>query len=62
MGNVNIKINGMPLSVPKDSTVLESARQAGSEVRIRSGSDYSQTSVPEALERIRQRAAEVAGK
>lgn len=37
-------------------------RQAGSEIRIRSGSGYSQTSVPEALERIRRRAAEGAGK
>lgn len=26
---VNIKINGMPLSVPKGSTILEAARQAG---------------------------------
>jgi NADP-reducing hydrogenase subunit HndD len=27
--SVNIKINGMPLSVPKGSTILEAARQAG---------------------------------
>lgn len=27
--NVNIQINGMPLSVPKGSTILEAARQAG---------------------------------
>lgn len=27
--NVNIKINGMPLSVPSGSTILEAARQAG---------------------------------
>lgn len=26
MENVNIKINGMPYSVPKDSTILEAAR------------------------------------
>lgn len=32
MENVNIKINGMPLSVPKDSTILEAARQAGIEI------------------------------
>ena len=29
MDMVNIKINGMPLSVPKGSTILEAARQAG---------------------------------
>ena len=29
MDMVNIKINGMPLSVPKNSSVLEAARQAG---------------------------------
>ncbi|MFZ2538888.1 MAG: NADH-dependent [FeFe] hydrogenase, group A6 [Oscillospiraceae bacterium] len=29
MGNVNIKINGMPIAVPKDSTILEAARTAG---------------------------------
>ena len=29
MDMVNIKINGMPLSVPKDSTILEAARYAG---------------------------------
>ncbi|WP_312643954.1 NADH-dependent [FeFe] hydrogenase, group A6 [Hydrogenoanaerobacterium sp.] len=29
MDMVNIKINGMPLSVPKDSTILEAARVAG---------------------------------
>ncbi len=32
MENVNIKINGMPLSVPKDFTILEAARQAGIEI------------------------------
>lgn len=32
MDMVNIKINGMPLSVPKDSTVLEAARYAGIEI------------------------------
>lgn len=29
METVNIKINGMPLTVPKNSTILEAARQAG---------------------------------
>ena len=29
---VNIKINGMPLSVPADSTVLEAARLAGIDI------------------------------
>src|SRR5659263_24832 len=29
MDMVNIKINGMPLSVPKGLTILEAARQAG---------------------------------
>ena len=29
MANVNIKINGMPLSVPQGSTILEAARLAG---------------------------------
>ena len=29
---VNIKINGMPLSVPKDSTILEAARYAGIQI------------------------------
>ena len=29
MEMVNIKINGMPLSVPKNSTILEAARSAG---------------------------------
>ena len=29
MENVNIKINGMPLSVPQGSTILEAARYAG---------------------------------
>lgn len=32
MDMVNIKINGMPLSVPKGSTILEAARQAGIEI------------------------------
>ena len=32
MDMVNIKINGMPLSVPKDSTVLEAARYAGIDI------------------------------
>ena len=32
MENVNIKINGMPLSVPKDATVLEACRLAGIQV------------------------------
>ena len=32
MEMVNIKINGMPLSVPKDSTILEAARYAGIEI------------------------------
>jgi len=32
MGNVNIKINGMPLSVPGDSTILEAARIAGIDI------------------------------
>jgi NADP-reducing hydrogenase subunit HndD len=32
MEMVNIKINGMPLSVPKGSTVLEAARYAGIEI------------------------------
>ncbi len=32
MEMVNIKINGMPLSVPKDSTILEAARHAGIEI------------------------------
>lgn len=29
MENVNLKINGMPITVPKDSTILEAARLAG---------------------------------
>ena len=29
---VNIKINGMPFSVPKDSTILEAARYAGIQI------------------------------
>ena len=29
---VNIKINGMPLSVPEGSTILEAARFAGIEI------------------------------
>jgi NADP-reducing hydrogenase subunit HndD len=32
MDMVNIKINGMPLSVPKNSTVLEAARYAGIDI------------------------------
>lgn len=32
MDMVNIKINGMPLSVPKDSTILEAARLAGIQI------------------------------
>ncbi|MFA9381021.1 MAG: 2Fe-2S iron-sulfur cluster-binding protein, partial [Acetanaerobacterium sp.] len=32
MENVNIKINGMPLSVPKNTTILEAARDAGVEI------------------------------
>ncbi|MCI8442222.1 MAG: 2Fe-2S iron-sulfur cluster binding domain-containing protein [Provencibacterium sp.] len=32
MEMVNIKINGIPLSVPKGSTILEAARQAGIEI------------------------------
>ncbi|MEM1484525.1 NADH-dependent [FeFe] hydrogenase, group A6 [Oscillospiraceae bacterium PP1C4] len=32
MEMVNIKINGMPLSVPKNSTILEAARSAGIEI------------------------------
>ncbi len=32
MENINIKINGMPLSVPKGSTILEAARYAGVEI------------------------------
>lgn len=32
MDMVNIKINGMPLSVPKESTVLEAARYAGIDI------------------------------
>lgn len=32
MDMVNIKINGMPLSVPKDSTILEAARYAGIQI------------------------------
>ncbi len=32
MENVNIKINGMPLSVPKNYTILEAARDAGIEI------------------------------
>ena len=32
MDMVNIKINGMPLSVPKGSTILEAARYAGIEI------------------------------
>jgi len=32
MEMVNVKINGMPLSVPKDSTILEAARHAGVEI------------------------------
>ena len=29
---VNIKLNGMPLSVPKNYTILEAARSAGIEI------------------------------
>ena len=32
MEMVNIKINGMPLSVPQGSTILEAARYAGIEI------------------------------
>ena len=32
MDMVNIKINGMPLSVPKNSTILEAARFAGIDI------------------------------
>ena len=32
MENVNIKINGIPLSVPKDYTILEAARANGFEI------------------------------
>lgn len=32
MENVNIKINGMPLSVPKGTTILEAARELGIEI------------------------------
>ena len=32
MDMVNVKINGMPLSVPKNSTVLEAARYAGIDI------------------------------
>ena len=32
MENVNIKINGLSLSVPKNSTILEAARMAGIEI------------------------------
>ena len=32
MEMVNIKINGMPLSVPKNSTILEAARSAGIQI------------------------------
>ncbi len=32
MGNVNIKINGMPMSVPADYTILKAAREAGIEI------------------------------
>ena len=32
MENVNITINGMELSVPKGSTILEAARIAGIEI------------------------------
>ena len=32
MEMVNIKINGMPLSVPAGSTILEAARQHGIEI------------------------------
>lgn len=32
MDTVNIKINGIPLSVPKDITILEAARQAGIQI------------------------------
>lgn len=32
MGNVNIKINGMPLSVPNGISILEAARSAGIEI------------------------------
>ena len=32
MEMVNIKINGMPLSVPKGSTILEAARMGGIEI------------------------------
>lgn len=32
MDMVNVKINGMPLSVPKDSTILEAARYAGIQI------------------------------
>ena len=32
MDTVNVKINGMPLSVPKESTILEAAREAGIDI------------------------------
>ena len=32
MDTVNVKINGMPLSVPKGSTILEAAREAGIDI------------------------------
>ena len=32
MDMVNIKLNGMPLAVPKGSTILEAARYAGIEI------------------------------
>ena len=32
MDHVQVKINGMPFSVPKDSTVLEAARYAGIDI------------------------------
>lgn len=32
METVNIKINGMPYSVPKNATILEAARIAGIEI------------------------------
>lgn len=32
MENVNIKINGMPLSVPNGISILEAARYAGIEI------------------------------
>ncbi len=32
MENVNIKINGIPLSVPKNYTILEAARAHGFDI------------------------------